>query len=328
MPLARVPPEQAAPGAGHTRSMNMRLIAVLMIGVLSLPAAASPPDFAPGWTLKTPDGATVTYPDDAEGNPSVLLFWPSWCPYSRALQPYVQDIWRDYADAGVKVWTINIRENGDPVAAMRERDLHFPLLLHGDGLMLPYGITRSPWFIVVAGDGRIVYTRPPSPPTPIDVAKDARKALNALLGARAVPLPERYPPPYDLHVRDGEQGRGAAAPDALPASEWLPWVQRYLAALPEQGPDVPAVGPVRDGRSAIDHARTAWTARHGAEAVRSLAPFRSFMRKGVWVAATVGGDGLGAGLIYAVDREDGRVRAIEDRRGSRAARQGLADVEH
>ena len=60
MPLARVPPEQAAPGAGHTRSMNMRLIAVLMIGVLSLPAAASPPDFAPGWTLKTPDGATVT----------------------------------------------------------------------------------------------------------------------------------------------------------------------------------------------------------------------------------------------------------------------------
>ena len=52
------------------------------------------------------------------------------------------------------------------------------------------------------------------------------------------------------------------------------------------------------------------------------------MRKGVWVAATVGGDGLGAGLIYAVDREDGRVRAIEDRRGTRAAPQGLADVEH
>ena len=51
-------------------------------------------------------------------------------------------------------------------------------------------------------------------------------------------------------------------------------------------------------------------------------------QQGVWVAATVGGDGLGAGLIYAVDREDGRVRAIEDRRGTRAAPQGLADVEH
>lgn len=299
--------------------MKSRLFALTLLALLGAAAHATEPTHAPGWTLKTPDGQTVKYPDDAGGAPSVLLFWPSWCPFSRALQPYVQDIWRDYADAGVKVWTINIRERGDPVAAMRERDLHFPLLLNGDALMQPYGISRSPWFVVVAGDGRIVYTRPSAPPLPIDVAKDARKALNDLLGDRAVALPETYPAPYDLHLRDGKQGRGAEAPDALPQSEWLPWVERYINALPADGPDRPAVGPVTDGRSAIGHAREAWNVEYGGDAVRTLAPFRSFMRKGVWVAVTVGGDGLGAGLIYAVDRDDGRVRALEDRRKQRAS---------
>src|SRR3546814_1904784 len=79
--------------------------------------------------LQTPDGKTVQFPEDARHQPSVLLFWPSWCPYSRALQPYVQDIWNDYRDAGVQVWTINIKETGDAVQAMHDRGLSFPLLL-------------------------------------------------------------------------------------------------------------------------------------------------------------------------------------------------------
>lgn len=297
----------------HTLIMK-NLIAAALIGLLSTPVWPVEPSHAPGWTLKTPSGETVTYPDDAQGRPTVLLFWPSWCPYSRALQPYVQDIWRDYADAGVNVWTINIRERGDPVAAMRERDLHFPLLLNGDHLMLPYGISRSPWFVVMAGNQRIVYTRPPSPPSPIDVAKGAREALNALLGDKAVPLPTTYPPPYDLHLRGGQQGRGAASPQALPESEWRPWIERFIAELPAQGPDLPAVGAVTDGRSAIAHARAAWSAAYGDAAIREQAPFRSFMRHGVWVAVTVGGEGLGRGLVYAVDQDTGRVRALADQR--------------
>src|SRR3546814_2180315 len=61
-----------------------------------IPVSQASPEFAPAWHLQTPDGKTVQFPEDARHQPSVLLFWPSWCPYSRALQPYVQDIWNDY----------------------------------------------------------------------------------------------------------------------------------------------------------------------------------------------------------------------------------------
>jgi peroxiredoxin len=277
--------------------------------------AAVEPQTAPAWTLQTPDGQTVRYPDDAQAHPSVLLFWPSWCPYSRALQPYVQDIWRDYADAGIKVWTINIRERGDPVAVMRERDLHFPLLLDGDDLIAPYGIVRTPWLVVVAGDGRIVYTRPPSPGGPIEVAKAVRLSLNRLLGAKAVPMPEQFPLAYDLHLRDRDAvDHTGSAPLALPESAWLPWVERYLAGLPEDHGTVSSPHPVADGKHAIALAQAAWGRAYGEEAVRASAQFRAFMRNGIWVVVTVGEAGLGEGLIYAVDQQTGQQRAIEDRR--------------
>src|SRR3546814_8510097 len=67
-----------------------------------IPVSQASPEFAPAWHLQTPDGKTVQFPEDARHQPSVLLFWPSWCPYSRALQPYVQDIWNDYRAAGVQ----------------------------------------------------------------------------------------------------------------------------------------------------------------------------------------------------------------------------------
>lgn len=293
----------------------MRFLVALVLCWAGAALHAAEPDYAPAWVLQTPAGETVQFPEDAGGHPSVLLFWPSWCPYSRALQPYVQDIWRDYSAVGVKVWTINIRERGDPVAAMRQRDLHFPLLLKGDGLIPRYHIVRTPWLVVVAGDGRIVYTRPANPGGPVAVAKAVRAALNALLGTRAVPLPQHYPPPYDLHLKDRSTvDLVGSAPLPLPESEWLPWVERYLLELPEASADAALLGRVADGKTAIGLARAAWSETYGAEAVRSLAPFRAFMRDGVWVIVTTGGPGMGRGLVYALDQSSGRVRAIEDRR--------------
>src|SRR3546814_18723426 len=106
------------------------------------------------------DGKTVQFPEDARHQPSVLLFWPSWCPYSRALQPYVQDIWNDYRDAGVPVWTINIKETGDAVQAMHDRGLSFPLLLTCDARTPSYGHPRTPQPVVVQTNNHRTNTRP------------------------------------------------------------------------------------------------------------------------------------------------------------------------
>ena len=265
---------------------------------------------APSWTLFAPDGTRVSYPADAKNQPTVLMFWPSWCPFSRALQPYVQDIWQDYRDRGVKVWTINIKEDGDPVQTMRERGLSFPLLLKGDPLVAPYQITRTPWLVVMDGAQNILYTRPANPPTPIDVAKRVREVLNQMLGDKAVPLPTAYPPPYDLHLKKAEDLPDRRAPKDIAESEWEPWVKTYLAGIPadERRSDVPARGPVGSGKAAIALAKELWTQAYGAELVNAIAPYRAFRIDQRWIVLGQGVDGaLGTGLILVVEQGTGQV---------------------
>lgn len=271
-----------------------------------IPVSQASPEFAPSWHLLAPDGKAVQFPEDARHQPSVLLFWPSWCPYSRALQPYVQDIWNDYRDAGVHVWTINIKETGDPVKAMRDRGLSFPLLLNGDALVESYGITRTPWLVVVDGNNRIVYTRPANSGSPVAVAKQVRKTLNELLGARAVPLPTSYPAPYDLHLHKQH------LPPASDA-EWKSWAKQQLAAVDEHDvvSDIPPLGAIADGRAAIEAARKLWTQQYGAEQVTIAAPYRSYRQNNLWVVAgsAVAGH-LGEGFVLVADADTGRVRRI------------------
>ena len=266
---------------------------------------------APDFVLKTPDGATVRYPADAKGRPTVLMFWPSWCPFSRALQPYVQDIWADYRDRGVALWTINIKEDGDPVQAMRDRGLSFPLLLEGDAVANEYRVSRTPWLVVMDAKQNILYTRPANPPTPIDVAKRVREALNGLLEPdKAVPMPTTWAPPYDLHLKKKEDMVDRRQPVAIPDAEAQAWVARYLDGIPadEKRSDLPAAGPVQKGRDAIALAKRLWVQAYGQALVDGQAPYRAYRRNDRWVVLGQGLDRqLGEGLVLVVEASSGQV---------------------
>jgi thiol-disulfide isomerase/thioredoxin len=296
--------------------MLRHLVVILVCALLPGMATAArdgSPTRAPAWSLQTAEGETVRFPEAAEGQPTVLLFWPSWCPYSRALQPYVQAIWEDYRDAGVKVWAINLREREDvdPAQVLRERGLSLPLLVKGDALMLGYRIERSPWLVVIDDDQRIVYTRPSNPPSPIDVARDTRQALNALLGDRAVPLPESWPPPYDLHLRDGAE----PAVRTISGREWNTWVKQTLADIDaaEVVADIPPQGRADDGVAVIERAREIWFQRYGEAAVRARAPYRSFRQGGTWVVVSTGqASDPGDGYLLIMERDSGRVLRVSE----------------
>ncbi|MGQ0529216.1 MAG: NTF2 fold immunity protein [Panacagrimonas sp.] len=299
----------------HLAATALLVCTSLLASLTSLwaaPAVDTPGPIAkaPSWVLFTPEGARVSYPADAGGQPTVLMFWPSWCPFSRALQPYVQDIWLDYRDRGVKVWTINIKEDGDPVQTLRDRGLSFPLLLKGDALMAPYQITRTPWLVVMDGAQNILYTRPANPPTPIDVAKRVRAVLNQLLGERAVPLPSTYPPPYDLHLKKVEDLPDRRAPKEIAESQWEPWARAYLATIPadEGRRDLPAQGAIASGKAAITLAKQLWTQTYGVEQVQAMAPYRAFRIDQRWIVLGQGVDGdLGSGLILVIEQDSGQV---------------------
>ncbi|TDU26633.1 thiol-disulfide isomerase/thioredoxin [Panacagrimonas perspica] len=294
--------------------MVLRCVLVLWLALSAMGARAAdepgPIRVAPAWSLKTPEGKVVNYPADAKGRPTVLMFWPSWCPFSRALQPYVQDIWVDYRDRGVNVWTINIKEDGDPVQTMRDRGLSFPLLLKGDAVAKEYVVTRTPWLVVMDGKQNILYTRPANPPTPIDVAKRVRETLNGLLGDRAVPMPKSYPPPYDLHLKKAEDMVDRTKPAPIAESEWEPWVATYLDAIPatETRADLEPKVQILKGRDAIALARQVWADAYGQEEVDREAPYRAFRRRDRWIVLGQGLDRkLGEGLILVVEHQTGQV---------------------
>lgn len=297
--------------------MRGLLAALMFIAVAASAEEPGPIVLAPGWSLQTAQGQRVDYPADAQGRPTVLLFWPSWCPFSRALQPYVQDIWIDYRDRGVNVWTLNIKEDGDPVAAMRERGLSFPLLLAADAVAKDYRVSRTPWLVVMDGQRNILYTRPANPPTPIVVAQRVREVLNGLLGKQAVPLPTRYPAPYDLHLKRKEDLVDRSAPRTISDAEWLPWVTQYLDAIPagERRADLPPLGRIETGRDAIAAARTLWTQAYGQAEVELQAPYRALRKNQHWIVLGQGLEReLGTGLILVLEQDTGQVVRI--RRGS------------
>lgn len=287
----------------------------LAAALILSPATAAP---APAWNLKTPQGETVDFPAAAQGRPTVLMFWPSWCPFSRALQPYVQDIWNDYRAAGVNVWTINIKEDRDPIEVMRERGLSFPLLVNGDRVANDYGLKYTPWLVVIDGKNQIVYTRPPNPPTPVHTAREVRAKLNKLLGDHAVPLPASYPKPYDLHLKDPATLNKRLAPVPIAAADADAWLKKYLAGIgaDEGVQDIAPRGPIADGKTAIKTARELWGQKYGEEATREQAPYRAYRKNQRWVLL---GDGLstqlGGGYVLVLEADSGRVIRIAERAG-------------
>ena len=274
---------------------------------------------APTFILQTPQGQTITLPDATRNQPMVLLFWPSWCPYSRALQPYVQSIWQDYRDHGVTVWTINIEETRDPVAVMKERNLSFPLLVSGNAVADQFGVRLMPAVLVLDGQNKIVYKMHEKTISPIEAAKQIRATLNGLLGDKAVALPTEYPKAYDLHLLSLEALNLRMTPIPIPQSEWEPWMDAYLATLRpgEYLSETPAKGPIANGKQAITFAREIWSKKYGAEQTLIQAPYRSYRINNHWVVLASGELGastrLGEGFIAVLEVDSGRVVRVVPR---------------
>ena len=121
---------------------------------------------APAWTRPGVDGRPVRFPQDSAGKPAVMLFWATWCPYCRALMPYLQAIREEYRAQGVQVFAVNIKEDGDPVAHMRELGFDFVVALEGDPVAASYGVRYTPGLFVIDGSGQVTYRRKPTEAKP------------------------------------------------------------------------------------------------------------------------------------------------------------------
>ena len=106
------------------------VLAALLIALSPSAHAVQPGDMAPEWELTDGDGRDIVFPAHAEGAPSVLFFWATWCPYCHAVMPYLQQIQDDYADARVRIYAIDFKDYGEPVSHMAELGYRVDYIFH------------------------------------------------------------------------------------------------------------------------------------------------------------------------------------------------------
>ena len=170
--------------------MDKRILIAIVFCLSSLTAyGVDQGDTAPAWTgTDLVDGGKVSFPQALDGNPAVLVFWATWCPYCKAFMPFAGGIQADYAEHGVRIITFNAKERGvgDPKAYAQS--LGFPLvaIAEADSIAEDYAVEFIPGLMVVRGDGVVAYRRgwtdlPAGKKVAEQWDDEVRRALDALL---------------------------------------------------------------------------------------------------------------------------------------------------
>jgi thiol-disulfide isomerase/thioredoxin len=114
---------------------------------------------APDWTLKTPQGQTVSLAQ-LRGQVVVLDFWATWCLPCIQAMPSLQRLHEKFKGKPVAVFGVNVGEKSptaDPVAFMKQRGFTYGLLLNGHEVSLAYRVTGIPTFYVIGPDGTVAH---------------------------------------------------------------------------------------------------------------------------------------------------------------------------
>jgi len=115
-------------------------------------------DQAPGWALQDEEGKTHSL-SDYRGKIVVMDFWATWCGPCKRAMPGVQELHEQFKDRGVKVFGIDVWDDGDAAGYMEENDYTYGLLLDGDPVAERYNVTGIPTFYVIGFDGEIIFKK-------------------------------------------------------------------------------------------------------------------------------------------------------------------------
>ncbi len=130
----------------------LTLIAAVMLTPLSVNASPAP-DFA----LADARGKQVQL-QDFKGQPLILHFWATWCPYCKKLQPGLQALADEYQAQGLVLLGISFREDEgvQPQAVLNERGHSFSTLVAGEEVASLYGVRGTPTTVFIDRRGQIV----------------------------------------------------------------------------------------------------------------------------------------------------------------------------
>jgi peroxiredoxin len=125
-------------------------------------------DTVPDFELTTTTGTTVRL-SDHHGQPVLIFFTTTWCPYCSAEAPYLEhEIWQRYRSRGLQVLAIQVKESRELAASFAEHHgWSFPVLVDHDGDVsqrfapdkegLPPEVAIINAHFVLDADGVVVY---------------------------------------------------------------------------------------------------------------------------------------------------------------------------
>lgn len=172
-------PRQSQRQSHLSVSMRFRSLVAACALLIGAAGAAAPLPTAPDWVLQTAEGEQLRLSERAQGQVTVLFFWATWCPYCKALMPHLQSIRLEYG-GDVEILAINFREDGDPVAFLRDAGYDFVLLPGAEEVADTYGVQGTPGVYVIDGARRVHFDLrklpPAQPPRGVDLSSNTAKA--------------------------------------------------------------------------------------------------------------------------------------------------------
>ena len=141
--------------------MKLRLLSWVAVLCLVASGVAADEGRAIAWEGVGADGKVIRFDPAKRERPAILLFWATWCPYCKALMPFVQKVLDAAGSDRLDVYAIDIKEDddADPVAELRDRHLTFTLVRDGDAIAEHYGVKGTPGLFLVDAHGQIIYKR-------------------------------------------------------------------------------------------------------------------------------------------------------------------------
>ena len=136
-------------------------LVLTVLCIAGLAFAAEPGGTNPGWKGTDFSGTEVDFPAVLQGKPTVMIFWATWCPYSKALMPYIGEIQRDYGADKINILAVDVFEKGegDPAAYLEALDFPVIAVANGDSIAEAYSVRSTPGLMVLDGQGNLVWKR-------------------------------------------------------------------------------------------------------------------------------------------------------------------------
>jgi len=121
--------------------------------------AADEARIAPDWTLQSQSGASVTLSEVAAEQPVIVLFWATWCPYCKKLQPGLESLYQDFKSDGLALVGISIleKEGAAPQKELEARGHSFITALNGETVAEWYGVQGTPTTFFITKQGTVIW---------------------------------------------------------------------------------------------------------------------------------------------------------------------------